>query len=76
VSSIGSGHCRTSCTPQRSSVEATLKFPKLQQQFEREGAAAVEMSSSDFAKSIETKIAKWGRVVKEGIIARNSTART
>jgi hypothetical protein len=31
------------------------------------------MSSSDFAKSIETKIAKWGRVVKEGIIGRIGT---
>jgi hypothetical protein len=51
-----------------------LKFPELQQQFEREGAAAIEMSSSDFAKCIETEIAKRGRVVKEG--RRNSTART
>ena len=82
MSSIGSGHCRTSLYPAaivaklHQHVEATLKFPKLQQQFEREGAAAVKMSSSDFAKSIETKIAKWGRVVKEGIIGRNSTART
>ena len=34
----------------------------------REGAAAVTMSTAEFSHYIETEIAKWGRVVKEGNI--------
>jgi len=49
-------------------TQAALKAPELQAQFEREGAATVEMSSADFAEYIRTEIAKWGRVVKEGNI--------
>jgi len=49
-------------------VQAALKAPELQAQFDREGAATVEMSSAEFGKYIETEIVKWGRVVKEGHI--------
>ena len=49
-------------------IQTSLKSSDLQAQFEREGAATVEMSSAEFAKYIETEIAKWSRVVKEGNI--------
>ena len=51
-----------------SSTQAALKSPELQAAFDREGAAIVEMSSAQFADYIQTEIAKWGRVVKEGNI--------
>ena len=47
-------------------VQAALKAPELKAQFDREGAAVVEMSSAEFAEYIKTEIVKWGRVVKEG----------
>jgi tripartite-type tricarboxylate transporter receptor subunit TctC len=47
-------------------VQEALKAPELQAQFEREGAATVDMSSVEFGKYIETEIVKWARVVKEG----------
>src|SRR5262249_38434080 len=50
-------------------TQAALKAPELQAQFEREGAATVEMSSAEFAEYIKTEIAKWSRVVKEGNIS-------
>jgi tripartite-type tricarboxylate transporter receptor subunit TctC len=49
-------------------IQATLKSPELTAAFEREGAAAVTMSSEEFAHYIETEMAKWGRVVKQGNI--------
>jgi tripartite-type tricarboxylate transporter receptor subunit TctC len=49
-------------------IQAVLKSPELQQAFAREGAASVDMSTADFARYIETEIAKWARVVKEGNI--------
>jgi tripartite-type tricarboxylate transporter receptor subunit TctC len=49
-------------------VQEALKAPELQAQFDREGAATVEMSSAEFGKYIETEIVKWARVVKEGHI--------
>jgi len=45
-----------------------LKSPELMAAFDREGAAAVTMSTEDFSKYIENEIVKWGRVVKEGNI--------
>jgi tripartite-type tricarboxylate transporter receptor subunit TctC len=50
-------------------TQAALKAPELQAQFEREGAATVEMSSAEFAEYIKTEITKWSRVVKEGNIS-------
>jgi len=50
-------------------TQAALKAPELQAQFEREGAATVEMSVPEFAEYIKTEIAKWSRVVKEGNIS-------
>jgi tripartite-type tricarboxylate transporter receptor subunit TctC len=47
-------------------VQEALKAPELQAQFEREGAATVDMSSAEFGKYIEAEIVKWARVVKEG----------
>jgi tripartite-type tricarboxylate transporter receptor subunit TctC len=47
-------------------VQASLKSPDLQAQFEREGAAILDMSSGEFADYIKTEITKWSRVVKEG----------
>jgi tripartite-type tricarboxylate transporter receptor subunit TctC len=49
-------------------TQAALKAPELQAQFEREGAATVEMTSAEFADYIKTEITKWARVVKEGNI--------
>jgi tripartite-type tricarboxylate transporter receptor subunit TctC len=49
-------------------VQEALKAPELQAQFDREGAATVEMTSTEFGKYIETEIVKWARVVKEGHI--------
>ena len=49
-------------------IQETLKSPELTAAFDREGAAAVTMSTDDFAHYIETEIAKWGRVVKDGNI--------
>ena len=49
-------------------TQAALKAPELQAQFEREGAAPVEMSTAEFGEYIKTEITKWGRVVKEGNI--------
>ena len=46
-------------------TQTALKAPELVAQFEREGAATVEMSSAEFADYIKTEIDKWGRVVKE-----------
>ena len=49
-------------------VQEVLKSPELTAAFDREGAAAVTMSTDDFSKYIENEIVKWGRVVKEGNI--------
>ena len=49
-------------------IQATLKSPELTAAFDREGAAAVTMSTDEFSKYIENEIVKWGRVVKEGNI--------
>jgi len=49
-------------------TQAALKAPELQAQFEREGAATVEMSTAEFGEYIKTEIVKWGHVVKEGNI--------
>jgi tripartite-type tricarboxylate transporter receptor subunit TctC len=49
-------------------IQATLTSPELKAAFDREGAAAMTMSTEDFAKYIENEIVKWGRVVKEGNI--------
>ena len=49
-------------------IQTTLKSPELTAAFDREGAAAVTMSTEEFSKYIESEIVKWGRVVKEGNI--------
>jgi len=49
-------------------VQATLKAPEVQAQFEREGASTVVMDSAAFAEYIKTEMVKWTRVVKEGKI--------
>jgi tripartite-type tricarboxylate transporter receptor subunit TctC len=49
-------------------VQAALTSPELKAAFDREGAAAVTMSTEEFTHYIEAEIAKWGRVVKEGNI--------
>ena len=49
-------------------IQEAVKSPELTKAFEHEGAAAVTMSTAEFTHYIETEIAKWGRVVKEGNI--------
>ena len=49
-------------------TQDALKAPELQAQFEREGAATVEMRPAEFSDYIKTEIVKWGEVVKEGHI--------
>lgn len=47
-------------------VTATLQSPEVQKQFAADGADVQLMSTGDFARFVETEIAKWGRVVREG----------
>jgi len=49
-------------------IQAALKSPELKEAFAREGAAAVTMTSAEFGAYIESEMAKWARVVKEGNI--------
>jgi tripartite-type tricarboxylate transporter receptor subunit TctC len=42
--------------------------PATQEQFAKEGASVVQMSSADFGKFMQTEMSKWERVVKEGKI--------
>jgi tripartite-type tricarboxylate transporter receptor subunit TctC len=42
--------------------------PATQEQFSKEGASVVQMSSAEFGKFMQTEMAKWERVVKEGHI--------
>src|SRR4051795_1524508 len=49
-------------------IQVVLKSPELKAAFDREGAAAVTMTSAEFTQYIENEIVKWGRVVKEGNI--------
>jgi tripartite-type tricarboxylate transporter receptor subunit TctC len=48
---------------------ASLKAPELKAQFDREGAAIVEMSTAEFGDYIKKEIGKWERVVKEAKMA-------
>jgi tripartite-type tricarboxylate transporter receptor subunit TctC len=52
----------------KSNIQAVLQSPKLQEQFAREGASAMAMSSAEFGKYIETEITKWGGVVEKASI--------
>jgi tripartite-type tricarboxylate transporter receptor subunit TctC len=49
-------------------IQKATVSPELKEAFDREGASAVNMTSEEFGRYIETEIAKWGRVVKEGNI--------
>ncbi len=49
-------------------VQEVLKSPELTEAFGREGAAAVTMTTPEFAAYIQSEMAKWARVVKEGNI--------
>jgi len=49
-------------------IQIVLTSPELKAAFDREGAAAVTMTTEEFTKFIENEIVKWGRVVKEGNI--------
>ena len=42
--------------------------PATQEHFAKEGASVVKMSSEEFGKFMQTEMAKWERVVKEGHI--------
>jgi tripartite-type tricarboxylate transporter receptor subunit TctC len=49
-------------------IQAALKSPELKEAFAREGAAAVTMSTAEFGQYMESEMAKWAKVVKEGNI--------
>jgi tripartite-type tricarboxylate transporter receptor subunit TctC len=49
-------------------LQETLKSPELTAAFAREGAEAVTMSTAEFSSYMESEIAKWGKVIKEGNI--------
>jgi tripartite-type tricarboxylate transporter receptor subunit TctC len=51
-----------------SATEAALQSSSLQEQFAREGASSMEMSSAEFGKYTEAEIAKWGGVVAQAKI--------
>jgi tripartite-type tricarboxylate transporter receptor subunit TctC len=47
-------------------LTAVQDNPEVQKQFANEGASVVKMSSAEFGKFMETEMAKWERVVKQG----------
>jgi tripartite-type tricarboxylate transporter receptor subunit TctC len=49
-------------------LQETLKSPELTAAFAREGAEAVTMSTAEFSSYMESEIAKWAKVIKEGNI--------
>jgi tripartite-type tricarboxylate transporter receptor subunit TctC len=49
-------------------VQEALKSPEMQEEFAREGATSLQMSSVEFGDYIKTEMVKWGRVVAEGKI--------
>jgi tripartite-type tricarboxylate transporter receptor subunit TctC len=49
-------------------IQAAVKSPELTAAFAREGAAAVTMTTAQFGAYMESEMAKWARVVKEGNI--------
>jgi len=49
-------------------AKAALQSSKLRDQFAREGASTVQMSSAEFSRYMEAEIAKWSRVVQQGNI--------
>ena len=51
-----------------SAAQAALQSSNLQEQFAREGASSMQMSSAEFGKYMEAEIAKWGRVVTQAKI--------
>lgn len=49
-------------------ITAALQSPELKAAFDKQGASVVQMSSAEFAKFVETELAKWQRVVKDANI--------
>jgi tripartite-type tricarboxylate transporter receptor subunit TctC len=49
-------------------LQETLKSPELTAAFAREGAEAVTMTTAEFSSYMESEIAKWAKVIKEGNI--------
>jgi tripartite-type tricarboxylate transporter receptor subunit TctC len=47
-------------------IAAVQEAPEVKQQFARQGAAILQMSTPEFTAFIQTEMTKWGRVVKEG----------
>jgi tripartite-type tricarboxylate transporter receptor subunit TctC len=47
-------------------IAAVQQLPEIQQQFARQGASILQMSTPEFTAFIQTEMKKWGRVVKEG----------
>jgi len=51
-----------------SAVQQSLE---VQQQFTRQGASILQMSTAEFTAFIQTEMTKWGRVVKEGKLRKD-----
>jgi tripartite-type tricarboxylate transporter receptor subunit TctC len=49
-------------------LAAVQSSPATQEQFSKEGATVVQMSSAEFGKFMQSEMAKWERVVKAGKI--------
>jgi tripartite-type tricarboxylate transporter receptor subunit TctC len=47
-------------------IAAVQQSPDVQEQFKRQGAAVLQMSTAEFTAFIGTEMKKWERVVKEG----------
>ena len=47
-------------------IAAVQQSPEVKQQFARQGASILQMSTPEFTAFIQTEMTKWGRVVKEG----------
>jgi tripartite-type tricarboxylate transporter receptor subunit TctC len=47
-------------------IAAVQQSPEVQEQFARQGASVLQMTSAEFAAFIATEMKKWERVVKEG----------
>ena len=59
------GTAQAIITKLHTEINAVLASPETQKQFAADGVDAKPMSTSEFARFIESELEKWGRVVKE-----------
>jgi tripartite-type tricarboxylate transporter receptor subunit TctC len=52
-------------------IAAVQELAEVKQQFARQGASILQMSTPEFTAFIQTEMTKWGRVVKEGKLRKD-----